>query len=57
MYVEKPDAAKKFALSLKKQLRYLPHTSIVIPPPYPLLALVAVALKGSVARVGAQTIE
>lgn len=57
MYVEKPDAAKKFAVALRKQLRHIPHTSVVIAPPFPLLPTVALALKGSVARVGAQTIS
>jgi triosephosphate isomerase len=57
MYIESPDAAKKFAASLRKKSRSFVGTDAWLAPAFPLLPLVAAALKGSSIKVGAQTIS
>ncbi len=57
MYVETPDAAKKFATSLRKKARSFAGAEAWLAPAFPLITPVAVALKGSTIKVGAQTIS
>lgn len=57
MFVESPEAAKKFATSLRKKARAFVGTEAWLAPAFPLIAPVAVALKGSPIKVGAQTIS
>jgi len=56
MYVEKPEAAKKFIVSLKRKLRTLP-ADVVVAPGFTLLPSVALATKGSSVRVAGQTVS
>lgn len=57
MYVEAPDAAKKFATSLRKKSRNFMGAEAWLAPAFPLITPVAVALKGSSIKVGAQTMS
>lgn len=57
MFVESPEAAKKFAATLRKKARGFAGTEAWLAPTFPLIAPVAAALKGSVIKVGAQTIS
>lgn len=57
MYVESPDAAKKFATSLRKKARSFAGAEAWLAPAFPFISPVAVALKGSPIKVGAQTIS
>lgn len=57
MYVESPDAAKKFATSLRKKSRAFVGTEAWLAPAFPLIPAVAAALKGSSIKVGAQTVS
>jgi triosephosphate isomerase len=57
MYVESPDAAKKFAAALRRKARAFVGTEAWLAPAFPLISPVAATLKGSVLKVGAQTIS
>lgn len=57
MYVEAPDAAKKFATTLRKKARTFQGAEAWLAPAFPLITPVAVALKGSSIKVGAQTMS
>jgi len=57
MYVEAPDAAKKFATSLRKKSRSFMGAEAWLAPAFPLITPVAVALKGSSIKVGAQAMS
>lgn len=57
MYIESPEAAKKFASSLRKKSRVFLGADAWLAPAFPLIAPVAAALKGSSIKVGAQTVS
>ncbi len=57
MYIESPEAAKKFAVLLRKKSRAFLGTEAWFAPAFPLIAPAAAALKGSSVKVGAQTIS
>ncbi len=57
MYIESPEAAKKFATNLRRKSRSFVGTEAWLAPALPLMAPVAAALKGSPIKVGAQTIS
>lgn len=57
MFVESPEAAKKFATTLRKKARAFAGTEAWLAPGFPLISPVAMALKGSTIKVGAQTIS
>lgn len=57
MYMESPEAAKKFASSLRKKSRAFVGADAWLAPAFPLIAPVAAALKGSSIKVGAQTVS
>ncbi len=57
MYVESPDAAKKFAATLRRKAANFTGTEAWLAPAFPLITPVAAALKGSAIKVGAQTIS
>lgn len=56
MYVESPDAAKKFAQGLRKRSRAFVGVEAWLAPSFTLLPTVAAALKGSSIKVGAQRV-
>lgn len=57
MFVESPEAAKKFAAALRRKSRAFAGTEAWLAPAFPLITPVAAALKGSSIKVGAQTIS
>ncbi len=57
MFVESPEAAKKFVISLRKKARAYVGAEAWLAPAFPHVATVATALKGSSIKVGAQTIS
>ncbi len=57
MYIESPDGAKSFARTLRRKSATFPGVDAVIAPAFPLLPVVAAALKGSKIRAGAQTLS
>jgi len=57
MYVESPEAARKFAASLRKKSRSLLGVEAWLAPAFPLMGAVAAALKGSSIKLGAQTVS
>lgn len=57
MYVESPEAAKKFASTLRRKSRDFVGAEAWLAPAFPLIAPVAATLKGSTIKVGAQTIS
>ncbi len=57
MYVESPKEAEKFVKTLRKKARAFQGTEAWLAPAFPLIAPVAVALKGSSIKVGAQTMS
>lgn len=57
MFVESPEAAKKFATTLRKKSRAFEGAEAWVAPAFPLVTPVAAALKGSSIKVGAQTIS
>lgn len=56
-YIKREEEAKKFALSLRKKTRQFQGVEVVLAPPFPLIAVVAEALKRSPIKVGAQTVS
>ena len=58
MYVEKPDAAKRFAVALKRRTQLLGRVEVVLVPPFTLLApMSALFPKNKTVRLGAQTVS
>ena len=57
LYIESPEAARTFATSLRKGARSFAGVEAWLAPPFPLIAEVAAALKGSPIKVGAQTLS
>jgi triosephosphate isomerase len=57
LYMESPEEAKKFAVSLRKKARTFVGVETWLAPSYPLIPVVAGALKGSALKVGAQTVS
>lgn len=57
MFIESPEAAKKFAATLRKKARAWQGAEAWLAPAFPLIAPVAAALKGSAIKVGAQTLS
>ncbi len=57
MFVESPEAAKKFATSLRRKARAYAGTEAWLVPAFPLIPTVSTALKGSSIKVGAQTVS
>ncbi|MDE1925267.1 MAG: triose-phosphate isomerase [Patescibacteria group bacterium] len=57
MYIDSPESARRFATALRKKSRLYKGVDVVLAPAFPLLAVVAEKLKGSVIRLGAQTIS
>lgn len=57
MFMESPEAAKKFAVALRKKARSFAGTEAWIAPAFPLIPAVSAALKGSPIKVGAQTVS
>ena len=56
MYLEGFEEAKKFATALRRRSRVFSGVDVVLAPAYPLLPVVAGALKGSNIKVAAQTV-
>lgn len=56
MYVEKPEVAKKFIMSLKRKLRTA-SADVVLAPGFTLVPTVSLATKGSSVRVAGQTLS
>lgn len=56
MYIEKPDAAKKFASALKRKTSTL-SVDVMLAPASTLLPLVAAAVQGSAVRVAGQAVS
>ncbi len=54
MYIETPEAAKAFARSLRTKMRSIQNVQVSLAPSFVHILTVALALKGSVVRVGAQ---
>jgi triosephosphate isomerase (TIM) len=57
MYVDSPEAAKKFSAGLRRALPKLKGVEAWVAPAYTLLPGVAVALKGSTIKVGGQALS
>lgn len=57
MYIESPEEAKKFAVTLRRKVRSMPGVDVYVAPPFSLLPTVADALSSSPIKVGAQTIS
>ncbi len=57
MYIEKPEEAKKFAVGLRRKARTLTSVDVVLVPSFLHIPLVVSALKGSLYKVGAQTVS
>lgn len=57
MYIGSPEAAKAFALSLRRKTREIKGVDIGIAPPLPFVAGVAHVLASSPIKVGAQTLS
>lgn len=57
MYVESPDAAKKFAQTLRRKSATFSGVEAWLAPSFTLLPVVAAALKGSSSKVGAQSVS
>ncbi|HYF13338.1 MAG TPA: triose-phosphate isomerase, partial [Candidatus Paceibacterota bacterium] len=55
MYIEKPEEARQFALTLRRKVRGLSGVDVYVAPPFPFIADVAKVLESSPVRVGAQT--
>ncbi|MDB5225689.1 MAG: Triose-phosphate isomerase [Candidatus Adlerbacteria bacterium] len=57
MYVDSAESAKKFASSLRKKSRSFVGVEVWLAPAFPFIAPVALALKGSTIKVGAQALS
>jgi triosephosphate isomerase (TIM) len=57
MYIESPEAAKKFSAGLRRALPKLKGVEAWVAPAYTLLPTVAAALKGSTIKVGGQALS
>jgi triosephosphate isomerase len=57
MYLETVDEAKKFAAGLRRKAGTFSTVDVQLAPPFTLLTTVAAALKGSVVKVGAQSVS
>lgn len=58
MYVEKPEAVKRFSLALKRRSKLLSRVEVMVAPPFTLLSMLSSAFpKSKTVRVGAQTIS
>lgn len=57
MYVESPEAAKKFAQGLRRKAASFAGVEAWLAPPFVLLPATAAALKGSSIKVGAQSVS
>ena len=57
LYIESPQEAKKFVSRLRRKSRLFSGVEVVIAPTYPLIPTVALGLKGSQIKVGAQTVS
>ncbi len=57
MYVEMPQEAKKLASALRRKARTFSGVEVVLAPAFPLVPIVAAALKGSSIKIGAQTLS
>lgn len=57
MYIESPEAAKAFALSLRRKTRDMKGVEVGIAPPLSFVAGIAHALVSSPVKVGAQTLS
>lgn len=57
MYIESPESAKVFARTLRRKARLFHGVDVVLAPSFPLLPLIAAALKGSKIRAGAQAVS
>jgi len=57
MYIASPEEAKKFASGLRRKIALYKGADISIAPPFTLLPAVATACKGSVIKVGSQSIS
>lgn len=57
MYIESPESAKEFAKKLRRSAPRFSGADVVLAPSFPLLPVVAAALKGSKIRAGAQNLS
>lgn len=57
MYIEKPEAAKQFVLTLKRRARSLSGVDVVLAPSFPLIPVLEEALGESAVMLGAQTLS
>ncbi len=57
MYLKAPRAAKEFARALRRHSAAFAGVDVALMPPFPLIPVVAEALRGSKLEVGAQTLS
>ena len=57
MYIASQDEAKKFASGLRRKITLYKNVDVSIAPPFTLLTATAAAFKGSVVKVGAQSVS
>jgi triosephosphate isomerase len=57
LYIEKPEEAKAFARALRRKAALFSGTNVVVAPSYPLISIVAEALKDSPIKTGAQAVS
>jgi len=57
LYIEKPEEAKQFARALRLKTKIFSRAVVVVAPSYPLIPVVAAALKGSPLKIGAQAVS
>ena len=57
MYIEKPDAARRYVATFKRKARSLKNVEVTLVPPFSLLSATAAALGTSAIALGAQTVS